>query len=62
MRHTFAKYRENLSMFGDFIYSYNTKVAKVDRKNKVVVPLGYWSPTTTKHINYAAKELGYKKL
>jgi hypothetical protein len=49
-------------MFGDFIYSYNTKVAKVDRKNKVVIPLGFWSPTTTKHINFAAKELGYKKL
>lgn len=38
-----------------FIFSYGTKVAEV--KSKYVRPLGYWSMTTTKHINYAAEQL-----
>jgi hypothetical protein len=58
----FKKYKDNLSYDSKFIYSYNTKVAEINHKNKVVVPLGYWSVTTSKHINYAAKELGYNKL
>jgi hypothetical protein len=58
----FKKYKDNLSYDDKFIYSYNTKVAEINHKNKVVVPLGYWSVTTSKHINYAAKELGYNKL
>ena len=62
MRHKFAKYKDNLSADDSHIYSYNTKVAKIDHKNKVVVPLGYWSVTTSKHINYAAAQMGYKKL
>jgi len=62
MRHKFAKYKDNLSADDSYIYSYNTKVAKIDHKNKVVVPLGYWSVTTSKHINYAAAQMGYKKL
>jgi hypothetical protein len=39
-----------------FIFSYETKVAEV--KNKYVRPLGHWSMTTSKHINYAAQQLG----
>jgi hypothetical protein len=62
MKHKFAKYKDNLSADDSYIYSYNTKVAKIDHKNKVVVPLGYWSVTTSKHINYAAAQMGYKKL
>jgi hypothetical protein len=62
MKSKFPKYKDNLAADDSFIYSYNTKVAKIDHKNKVVVPIGYWSVTTSKHINYAAKELGYKKL
>jgi hypothetical protein len=58
----FKKYKDNLSYDEKFIYSYNTPVAKIDRKNKVVIPLGYWSVTTSKHINYATKELGFNKL
>jgi hypothetical protein len=57
---TFPKYKENLKMVEDrgdkFIFSYGTKVAVVT--NNYVRPLGYWSMTTTKHINYAAKQLG----
>lgn len=52
----FGKYTQNLHFANGCVYSYNTKVSEV-KDNKLVV-LGYWSMTTTKHINYAAKELG----
>ena len=51
----FEKYRENLSKHGDKIYSYDTHVGTI--KNNNLIQLGYWSMTTQKHINYAAKEL-----
>lgn len=56
----FKKYTENLSYDSKFVYSYGTKVAEI--KGQTLVKLGYWSMTTTKHINYAAKELGLKLL
>ena len=56
----FNKYKQNLSLVtnneGTFVKSYNTLVAKVNGAELEV--LGYWSMTTTKHINYAASELG----
>jgi hypothetical protein len=56
----FNKYKQNLSLVtnneGTFVKSYNTLVAKVNGDDLEV--LGYWSQTTTKHINYAAYELG----
>ena len=56
----FKKYKQNLSLVtnneGTFVKSYNTLVAKVNGDELEV--LGYWSQTTTKHINYAAYELG----
>jgi len=56
----FPRYKKNLAMVEDrgdkFIFSYETKVAVVT--NNYVRPLGYWSMTTTKHINYAAHQLG----
>lgn len=54
------KYKKNLRYDDEFVYSYNTKVAKIDHRHKMVITLGYWSPTTSKHINYVAKEMGYK--
>lgn len=51
----FAKYQENLSYDNEFIYSYKTKVAHITDDG--VVKLGHWSVTTSKHINYAAKQL-----
>ena len=51
----FTRYKENLSYDNKFIYSYGTKVAEI--KGKTLVPLGYWSQTTSKHINYAGREL-----
>jgi len=44
----------------DYVYSYYTKVATIDREAMEVTPLGWWSVTTSKHINYAAKEMGMK--
>ena len=53
---TFSKYTQNLRKEGNFIISYTTKVAEI--KGDELHQLGYWSVTTQKHINYAAKELG----
>ena len=57
---TFPKYKQNLRMvtndLGTFVQSYSTLVAKID--DTKLVQLGWWSQTTQKHINYAAKQLG----
>lgn len=50
------KYKANLRIEGNKVYSYNTHVATIDC-NKLLVH-GYWSMTTTKHVNYVAKEYG----
>jgi len=55
---TFPKYKKNLEYKGESVYSYGTKVARVEYPN--LVQLGYWSVTTQKHINYAASQLGLK--
>ena len=52
---TFRKYKQNLRMKDNLIWSYSTNVAKIDG-NKLL-QLGYWSRTTQKHINYVANEL-----
>ena len=57
---TLDRYKMNLKTDDNFVYSYNTKVAEIDHLNKVVTPLGWWSVTTSKHINYVASEYGYK--
>ena len=53
----FDKYKENLREHNGEIWSYNTKVAEIKDDGKLH-QLGWWSVTTQKHINYAAKELG----
>ena len=50
------KYKENLLLVGDEIYSYHTNVASIEG-NKLIQH-GWWSVTTQKHINYVANELG----
>ena len=51
------KYKQNLSIInGVNVYSYTTNVA--DIKGDELHVFGYFSKTTTKHINYVAKELG----
>ena len=54
------RYKENLRIDGDRVISYATHVATIEGSTLRV--LGYWSKTTTKHINYEATELGLKKV
>jgi len=52
----FSKYTQNLEHKGEYVYSYGTKVARVEYPK--LIQLGWWSLTTQKHVNYAASELG----
>ena len=56
----FNRYSQNLSFDDKYVYSYGTRVAEIDRENKLLRKLGWWSVTTSKHINYAASQLGLK--
>jgi len=49
---TLPKYKQNLRIQGNNVWSYTTIVAKIDGYN--LNQLGYWSMTTQKHINYVA--------
>jgi len=51
----FDKYKQNLRQDQNRIISYSTHVATIE--GDTLRQLGYWSMTTQKHINYAAKEL-----
>ena len=60
------RYKQNLNVTNNEIYSYNTLVAKIDHFMESIV-LVEWcvggrtsSPTTSKHINYVAREYDYK--
>ena len=49
------KYKQNLTIInGTDVYSYTTKVAEI--KGDELHVFGSWSQTTSKHINYVAKE------
>lgn len=56
----FDKHVQNLREVDDKIYSYNTHVANLNHKEKIVHQLGWWSVTTQRHINYVAGEYNYK--
>ena len=62
---TFKKYKQNLSIVtwdgNDWIQSYSTRVAKINYGNRTAEVQGYWSMTTSKHINYACQQLGLTK-
>ena len=49
------KYKQNLRIEGNKVISYITHVATI--KGNELHLLGYWSDTTTKHVNYVAEEL-----
>jgi len=55
----YSKYKKNLYTIDDEIFSYGTKVAKLDRKKGQITPLGWWSQTTSKHINFIGKVWGF---
>lgn len=50
-----SKYKQNLSIQGNQVWSYTTHVATIAEGK--LYQLGYWSQTTQKHINYVANEL-----
>ena len=50
-----TRYKTNLKILDNKVYSYNTHVATIE--DKYLYELGYWSVTTKKHINYVAREL-----
>ena len=53
------RYKENLTIINDTdVYSYTTKVAEI--KDDKLWVLGWWSRTTSKHVNYVAQELNLK--
>ena len=57
---TLNKYKQNLKVNDSFILSYDTEVAKINHEKKEIKVLGWWSVTTSKHINYVANEYNYK--
>ena len=52
---TLDRYKQNLRIEGDNVYSYKTHVATID--NKYLRVKKWYSMTTTKHVNYVAREL-----
>jgi hypothetical protein len=56
----FKRYQANLRVVDNRVISYTTHVATIEGSTLRV--LGYWSQTTSKHINYVASELGLKKV
>jgi len=63
------KYKKNLKIMNNYIYSYNTKIGYINHDKKEVTKIQYKfiingeimtsSPTTSKHFNYVASELNY---
>lgn len=49
------KYKQNLKVQGNKVWSYSTHVATIEGND--LIQLGYWSQTTQKHINYVADQL-----
>ena len=62
----FKRYQTNLSVVHDngnhYIQSYSTKVAKINWDQRVATVNKWWSVTTSKHINYACRELGLTQI
>jgi hypothetical protein len=53
---TLPKYKQNLRIDGNNVWSYSTIVARIEGSS--LRQLGYWSMTTQKHINYVANYYG----
>ena len=52
------RYKQNLHIEGDKVISYTTHVATIHNASGILYKHGYWSQTTSKHINYVAREYG----
>jgi len=53
------KYKENLLVSEEAIFSYLTKVAIIDHFNEQIHVKKWYSVTTSKHINYIGREYDY---
>ena len=58
--HLITRYKQNLRVSDGYIYSYDTRVAKIVHRKRLICQYGYWSVTTQKHINYVANEYNYE--
>ena len=58
----FLRYCKNLRYDAFGVYSYDTEVIKLNWKHRTAKRLGRWSPTTSRHMNYAINmlEMCYK--
>ena len=56
------KYKNNLLVSNQYIFSYLTNVAEINHINKTITTNKFYSVTTSKHINYIANEYNYKVL
>ena len=56
------RYKENLLVSDDTIFSYLTPVATIHHADRQIFVRRYWSPTTSTHINYVGREYGYTVL
>ena len=54
----FLRHGKNLRYDSEGIYSYGTKIASLDLGRRTIQKLGYWSPTSSAHYNYAKRMLG----
>ena len=54
------RYFANLEVSNNRILSYNTFVAEICHESQTVKRQGFFSVTTSKHINYIASLLRYK--
>ncbi len=54
MTYKLDKYKQNLKVINDDIWSYDTRVGII--AGTKLFQLGYWSQTTQKHINYVADQ------
>ena len=55
------RYKKNLKVEGDKVYSYDTHVATIDKPAGHLIVHGVWSATTSKHVNYVAREYGLRQ-
>ena len=51
------RYGANLRYNSEGLHSYNTKIADLDFNFRTISQRGYWSPTSSKHYNYAKQML-----
>ena len=54
------RYKQNLRVDENKVFSYNTHVATI--KGGLLLIHGYWSMTTSKHINYVASQYNLTKV